>query len=85
MTSISTPTPMNDTMRGTVPVPDRSTSSSLTTTAPSSAAPTIHGARIARRAESHIRTSAMAVHSSVMPLCTGSEWRHASKRNGTPP
>ena len=60
-------------MRVTVPVPDRSTSSSLSTTAASSVAPTIHGARIARRADSHISTSAVTVHSSVMPVCTASE------------
>ena len=84
MTSISTPTPMNETMRVTLPLPDRSTSSSLSTTAASRAAPTTQGTRAAARGASHIVTSAIAVHSSVMPVCTASEPSQASKWYGTP-
>ncbi len=69
---------MNETMRVTVPVPDRSTSSSLSTTAASSAAPTNHGERSARCADHHITPSATTVHSSVMPVCTANERNQAS-------
>ena len=77
MTSISTPTPMNETIR-TAPPPERSTISSLTTAAPSKAAPTIHGSRAARVAASHIVASAITVQSKVMPVCTASEASQAS-------
>ena len=54
--------------------------------APSSkAAPTTQGMRTARAAASHIVTSAIAVHSSVMPVCTASEPSQASTWYGTPP
>ena len=76
---------MNDTIRVTLPLPERSTTSSLTTTAASSAAPATHGRRAARAAANHIATSAIAVQSSVMPVCTASEPSHASTRYGTPP
>ena len=58
--------------------------SSLTTAAPSKAAPTIHGSRAARVAASHIVASAITVQSKVMPVCTASEASQASTWYGTP-
>ena len=72
-------------MRVTVPVPERSTSSSFSTTAASSAAPTTQGTRRPRRAPNHIAASAVSVHSSARPLCTASESSQASRWYGTPP
>ena len=75
---------MKETIRVTVPVPERSTSSSFSTTAASSAAPTTQGTRAPRRAPNHIATSAVSDQSRAMPLCTASEPSQASTRYGTP-
>ena len=79
MTSINTPAPMNETMRVTGPLPDKSTSSNLATTTPSNAAPTGHGARWSRRADYHVSASARLVHSKVSPVCTANELVQALK------
>jgi hypothetical protein len=74
---MSTPTPMNEMIR--VRLPERSTRTSLSTTAASKAAPTNQGSRAERVDASHMVTSEIAVQSNVMPVCTASESSQASK------
>ena len=58
MTSISTPTPMNETMRSRPLSCEKSTSASLTTTTPIKAAPIIHSTRREMRVAITINASA---------------------------
>src|SRR5207247_4840149 len=83
MTSISTPTPMNDTMRSTVPTFERSTRKSLTTTTPISAAPTIHNSRKALRVAKTMIASARIDQKRDNAACTRTECSMASSRKGT--
>ena len=86
MTSISTPTPMNETIRVTLPLPDRSTSEQLDDDGGEQRrARDPRQPRRARAPRATSATSAIAVQSRVMPVCTASESSQASTWYGTPP
>src|SRR4051812_42587145 len=83
MTSISTPTAMNDTMRSMPATRDRSTRKSFTTTTAMSAAPVIHSARRATRVAYTMVASASTDQKIDSDACAITERRTPEKVYGT--
>ena len=75
---------MKEMIRSRLPLLPSSTKNSLTTTTPTSAAPTIHRSRRPRRVPAMVRPSAQSVQTSDSPACTSIDAVSASAWNGTP-